>query len=144
MIFLSFLNQCEEKKKESYDLLKDNSNINPDVKIVESKYINCEINNKKREWSKNKLNKELRKWNHDIICSKQYQFNPFKQSCDKNFYFLKEGQKYYTSNQKFQKRDYNLIFQNLRNSPSIHIAACGIFMTIIIGLLNFKNKKINK
>ncbi|SOV11692.1 conserved Plasmodium protein, unknown function [Plasmodium sp. gorilla clade G2] len=131
MIFLSFLNQCEEKKKESYDLLKDNSNINPDVKIVESEYINCEINNKKREWSKNKLNKELRKWNHDIICSKQYQYNPFKQSCDKNFYFLKEGQKYYTSNEKL-------------NSPSIHIAACGIFMTIIIGLLNFKNKKINK
>ncbi|SOV76796.1 conserved Plasmodium protein, unknown function [Plasmodium reichenowi] len=142
MIFLSFLNRYEETKKESYNLLKENSNVNPKVKVLESTYINCEINNKKREWSNNKLNKELSKWNHDIICSKKYQYNPFKQSCGKHFDFLKEGQKYYTSSEQFQKRDYNLIFQNLRNSPSIHIATCGIFMTIIIGLLNLKNKKI--
>ncbi|KNG76754.1 hypothetical protein PFMG_02910 [Plasmodium falciparum IGH-CR14] len=63
-------------------------------------------------------------------------------TCDKNFDFLKEGQKYCPSRENFLKRDYNLIFQNLRNSPSIHIATCGIFMTIIIGLLNLKNKKI--
>ncbi|SBS96341.1 conserved Plasmodium protein, unknown function [Plasmodium malariae] len=111
------------------------------IMTVEEECIQCEINNKKKNWSNDKLVKELTQLNHDIICLNKYQHHPFKKSCQASFSFLKQGEKYYTSSEKLQKRNYRLIFENLKSSPSVQISLCGILMTIIVGLVDLKNRK---
>ncbi|CRG97930.1 conserved Plasmodium protein, unknown function [Plasmodium gallinaceum] len=133
VLFSSIMNnKYENAKKIKEDL---------DIKTVEEEYIECKINNKKKKWSEKKLNSELRNLNHDIICMKKYKYYPFKKKCYNNFSFLKEGEEYYSSNEKLKKRNYKIIYENLKSSPPIQIAFCGILMTIIIGLLELKNKK---
>ncbi|CAD2094945.1 conserved Plasmodium protein, unknown function [Plasmodium vinckei brucechwatti] len=123
---------------------KIEENILKKIKTVDDEYIECEINNKKKKWSEYKLAKEFYKYNHNLICLKKYEYNPFKKVCQENFSFLKEGERYYTSNDKLHKRHYKLIFQNLMNSPSIQISFCGIVMTAIAWLVDLKNKKFKK
>ncbi|SBT36336.1 conserved Plasmodium protein, unknown function [Plasmodium ovale wallikeri] len=147
--------------------------VGGEVKTVQEEYIECEINEKRKKWNKLKLANELTKLNHDIICLQTNQFHPFKNICRRDFSFLEQGRKYYTSREKLyapmshyittsssnalrdgkhcvekliehvvQKRNYKIIFENLRNSPSIQISFCGILITAIVGLLDLRNKKI--
>ncbi|CRH00513.1 conserved Plasmodium protein, unknown function [Plasmodium relictum] len=133
VLFSSIVNNIYENTKKVNEC--------SDIKTVEEEYIECEINNKKKKWSENKLKYELQNMNHDIICIKKYKYYPFKKKCQNNFSFLREREKYYTSNEKIKKRNYKIIYENLKSSPPIQIAFCGILMTILIGLLELKNKK---
>ncbi|SCQ16512.1 conserved Plasmodium protein, unknown function [Plasmodium ovale] len=115
--------------------------VRGEVKTVQEEYIECEINDKRKKWNKLKLMNELTKLNHDMICLQTNRFHPFKNICRRDFSFLEQGRKYYTSREKLQKRNYKIIFENLRNSPSIQISFCGILITAIVGLLDLRNKK---
>ncbi|VWU53189.1 conserved protein, unknown function, partial [Hepatocystis sp. ex Piliocolobus tephrosceles] len=104
----------------------------PNIKIIEEEYIECEINKKKKLWTLSKLKKEFNKYNHNIICLNKYKYYPFKKICQPEFSFLKNGEKYYTINNRMLKRDYKLIFENLTTSPSMQISFYGILVTAIV------------
>ncbi|GAW81405.1 hypothetical protein, conserved [Plasmodium gonderi] len=111
------------------------------IKTVDEKYITCEINKKKKQWTDRKLQKEFSLQNHDLVCLNKYRYHPLKDVCQGAFSFLQDGESYYTSSYKLQNRDYGLIFRNLCTSPSIQISFCGIMITIIAALVDLKNRR---
>lgn len=112
-----------------------------DFKTIEETYVECTINEKKKKWTEYKLEEELKNRKHDVICLNRKKYDFFKKKCETGFSFLKEGEAYYTSKEKVGKRDFKIIRENLKNSPPVQIAFCGILVTLIIGLLEMKNKK---
>ncbi|SBS92796.1 conserved Plasmodium protein, unknown function [Plasmodium ovale curtisi] len=74
--------------------------VRGEVKTVQEEYIECEINDKRKKWNKLKLMNELTKLNHDMICLQTNRFHPFKNICRRDFSFLEQGRKYYTSREK--------------------------------------------